>query len=278
MNLLFTGREGAGSWKVRAEQLGQACGAMVKPLANREDCKEADLVVVVKRTPSIVINGLHGKPWVWDLVDFYPQPTCQCWSKDEAIGWVQHQIKVLRPNAIIWPTQRMREDCDPGIPGFVLPHHHRPGIECNPVREKVERVGYEGRALYLDGWEDPIKRECRRRGWEFVTNPGALSDLDIVIAVRGGRWQSYAATHWKSNVKLANAHGSGTPFIGQQEYGYLETRSGAEYWVADPKGVGMCFDWLTPRSTREQVHDRFLQKSYPLEQAAEDLMGFLRGL
>ena len=278
MNLLFTGRGGSGSWTVRGEQLGQACGATVKPLAGREDCKAADLVVVVKRTPSIVTTSLQGKPWVFDLVDFYPQPTCRFWSQDEAIGWVRHQIKHLRPNGIIWPTQRMREDCDIGLPGIVLPHHHRPGIARNPIREHVTTVGYEGRALYLDGWQEAIERECKRRGWEFVVNPENLADLDIVIAVRGGQWRSYAATHWKSNVKLANSHGSGTPFIGQQEYGYLETRAGAEYWVDEPKGVGMCFDWLTPQSTRKQVQERFLKRAYPVEQAAADLMGFLRGL
>ena len=79
-------------------------------------------------------------------------------------------------------------------------------------------------------------------------------------------------------MKLANAHGSGTPFIGQQEAGYIENASGCEYWTEDVGGLKVCFDWLTDQGARELVSERFLQKAYPVEQAAKDLSAFLHGL
>lgn len=277
MKLLFTGRGGAGAWTIRGEQLGHACNAKVKPLATLGDVQAADVTVVVKRVPETLLQSLRGRPWVYDIVDAYPQPESARWTQDEAVEWVSRHIAKLNPSAVIWPNQRMRDDCDDGRPGMVLPHHHRPGIKRNPIRKDVCTVGYEGAAAYLDGWTPAIDRECKRRGWRFVVNPLHLADLDIVLAVRGGQWDGYAARNWKSNVKLANAHGSGTPFVGQAECGYMETASGCEYWVAEPQGLGLCFDWLEPQTTREQVSDRFVQKAYTLEQASKDLMGFLCG-
>lgn len=279
MKLLFTGRGGAaGSWSIRGEQLGLACGAKVKPLATSTDIRAADLTVVVKRAPDALIAALRGRPWVYDIVDAYPQPESARWSQEESIGWVTRHIEKLNPTAVIWPNQRMRADCDDGRPGIVLKHHHRPGIHRNPIRPQVRTIGYEGSSAYLDGWLPSIVKECARRHWEFVLNPPRLADLDIVLALRGGQWDGYAARNWKSNVKLANAHGSGTPFVGQRECGYMETASGAEYWADEPKDLATCFDWLEDVSTRELVSDRFVAKAYTLEQAAADLTGFLRAL
>jgi hypothetical protein len=279
MNLLFTGRGGAaGSWEVRGRQVGVACGAKVKPLATLSDVQAADVTVVVKRVPDALLQSLRGRPWVYDIVDAYPQPESARWSQDEAIEWVSRHIARLNPTAVIWPNQRMRGDCDDGRPGLVLKHHHRPNILRNPIRKHVQAIGYEGEANYLDGWMPVIARECKRRGWKFVTNPAHLSDLDIVLAVRGGQWDGYATRNWKSAVKLANAHGSGTPFVGQRECGYLETASGAEYWADSPADLGACFDWLTDQSARELVSDRFTKKAYTVEHAATDLLGFLRAL
>ncbi len=77
--------------------------------------------------------------------------------------------------------------------------------ELNPIREKVAKVGYEGAPLYLGQWREAIETECRRRGWQFVTNPRQLSDLDIVVSLRGGKYDGYQPRAWKSNIKLANA-------------------------------------------------------------------------
>jgi len=275
VNLLFTGRGTSGSWKVRGAQLGAACGAVVKQAATASECKSADIVVAVKRVNDELLRSLRqsGRPWVFDSVDFYPQPRSYTWSRAEAVEWVSGQLKHLSPAAVIWPNQRMCDDCDTGLPGFVLPHHHRPGIKLNPIRTKVHTVGYEGAAPYLGRWREAIESECTRRGWTFVVNPANLADLDIVLAVRDGL--GYVSSHWKSAVKLSNAHGSGTPFVGQREIGYLEAASGAEYWADDRKELATCFDWLGSQDTREQVRDRFLQRAYPVERAAKDLTAFL---
>ena len=280
MNLLFTGRGGAGSWEVRGRQLGAACGAVVQEKASTAMCKEADIVVVVKRVTPDMLASLRfaRRTWVFDAVDFYPQPLCGEWSREESIRWVKKQIKVLSPSAVIWPTQRMMDDCGDGRPGLVLPHHHRPGIAPNPVREQVRLVGYEGRSVYLGGWEAVIHRECLRRGWKFTSTPASLADLDIVVALRGDQWSSYAATHWKSNVKLANAHASGTPFVGNAECGYKETATGCELWAETGNDLAKAFDMLSSASEREQISDRFRQRAYSVEQAADDLGAFLRGL
>lgn len=275
MKVLVTGRGGvAGSWIVRGEQLGAQMGATVRPLAESAD--GFDITVVVKRTPPQVMQAVQGRRWVWDIVDAYPQPESYGWDRSEAIDWVRRRVRDLKPTAMIWPTARMRQDCDIDLPGLVLPHHYRPRLPVNPIRDRVQAVGYEGAPAYLGHWRVALEDECARRGWRFVVNPASLADLDIVVAVRdrGG----YVSRHWKSNVKLANAHGSGTPFVGQQECGYLETASGAEYWAEDRESLARSFDWLTDQGAREQVADRFLHRAYPVQRAADELKAFLHAL
>lgn len=277
MNLLFTGRGTSGSWAIRGEQLGQASGAVVKQAATAEQCKAADVIVAVKRVNDPLLAAMRAsyKPWVFDIVDCYPQPHCTSWTRSEAVAWVKAQIKRLSPAAVVWPNRKMREDCDDGRPGLVLPHHHRPGIAINPVRPTVQTVGYEGAAAYLGSWRETIEAECAKRNWHFMVNPARLADLDIVVAVRSVEYSGYAQFHWKSNVKLANAHGSGTPFIGQCECGYLETATGCEYWADEPKQLATCFDWLESQETRELISDRFREAAYPVGQAATELKAFL---
>lgn len=278
MKLLVTGRGTSGSWKIRGEQLGAALGATVKQGVTESDCRGADVVYVVKRVNDRLLTALRraGRPWVYDILDAYPQPLCSGWSRDEAIEWVHRQLRRMEPSAVVWPNARMREDCDTGLPGMVLRHHHRPGIAVNPARPRVQVVGYEGATAYLGQWRAVIEQECARRGWRFVANPDRLADLDIVLAVRDGA--GYAQIHWKSNVKLANAHGSGTPFVGERECGYLEAASGAEYWAEDRASLVMSFDWLASQATRQEVRARFLASAYTVEDAAADLADFLRGL
>lgn len=280
MRLLFTGRGTSGSWAIRGQQIGEALGAKVKPLAAHADFQACDLAVVVKRVPEPIRGGLasSGKPWVYDIVDAYPQPLSSGWQRSEAISWIRRHVMTLNPTAVIWPNQRMRDDCDDGRPGLVLPHHARPHQAPNPVREHIATVGYEGRADYLQGWAMVLHKECERRGWRFVVNPERLADLDIVVAFRGGQWDGYASQHWKSGVKLANAHATGTHFVGRPDDGYTETASGAEYWATSPAEIRIAFDWLEPQSTRELVSDRFRESVYTIDRAAETLRPFLESL
>lgn len=277
MKVLVTGRGGAGSWSVRGEQLGAAMGATVKPMASRKDMLAHDVVLVVKRVPAELLRELRaaGRPWVYDIVDAYPQPACATWSQEQCLAWAKRHIAELAPDRIVWPNARMRKDCGSPFEPVVY-HHHRPGIARNPIRESVKTVGYEGSSKYLDGWLVPMMRECERRGIRFVINPAQLADLDIVVAMRGGIWDGYPQRHWKSNVKLANAHGSGTPFIGAVEEGYKETAIGCEYWADTPREFARALDWLETQDARQVVHKRFIEAAYRVEQAARDMLCALK--
>lgn len=278
MKVAVTGRGGAGSWQMRGEQLGRAIGAHVEP--KMRDFGGYDAVVVVKRTPPDLISAIRAArvPWFYDVVDAFPQPESSTWDRDRAILWVRETLVHLKPNGVIWPTQRMRDDVDPfhRIPNsVVIPHHCRPGAAENPIRNEIARVGYEGRSCYLACWEDTLRRECARRGLEFVVNPARLADVDVVVAFRGGEWASYATRHWKSHVKLANAHGTGTPFIGQRESGYLENACGREFWAESLTEISAALDWMAERDVRADISDRFRASAYRLEHASEELRRFL---
>lgn len=277
MTLLFTGNGTAGSWFCRGQQIGDALGARVAPLAGLQDFRQASAVVVVKRVSDerLALLRRSGTPWVLDVVDGYPQPAANEWEQGEAIDWFRRRLAYLKPDAVIWPNARMGEDVGFSGPQAVIYHHHRPGIRSNPIRREVEAIGYEGSSRYIEPWRGHIDAECAKRGWRFVLNPPSLSQVDIVLALRGGRWNGYVSQHWKSNVKLANAHGSGTPFIGSPEEGYKETASGAEYWSRDIGSLRMAFDWLHDQSSREAVSDRFRQRAYPVECAAQHYKDFL---
>lgn len=246
MNVLVTGNGKSGSWKIRGEQLGAAIGATVLPRAAA--VVGYDLVVAVKRPPLVT-----GVPIVYDILDAWPQPAGNAWGKPECMTWLRKSVAAIRPVGIVAATRAMAADCaEFGVPVLALPHHARPGLEQNPVRERVQVVGYEGAEHYIAGWRPLIEDECRRRGWRFVVNPARLSDVDIVLALRGAT--GYAPRHWKSNVKLANAQGSGTPFIGCREAGYMETAVGTcEKWADTPEELAQAFNALTPQGERRRA-------------------------
>lgn len=230
MRILVAGKSTKGAWPIRGEQLGEAIGARVLPNARAiEDC---DVVIVVKRPKQDLLERIkhYGAPIVWDVVDAYPQPGALEWGKSDCLHWLALEVKRIKPIAIVAATKAMAADCDFGIPVLALEHHARMQKRINPIRKNVEAVGYEGDARYLGKWQPFLEQECKRRKWRFEVNPKALADLDIVVALREAR--GYAATQWKSNVKLANAQASGTPIIMQRDAGYMETASGAE-WLAD---------------------------------------------
>lgn len=277
MKLLFTGRGTSGSWKVRGEQLGKACGATVKPMASLQQCRDADIIVQVKRFDAKLLGNLQksGRPWVWDLVDFYPQPACSVWSRAKAIKWVQRQIKAAKPSGVIWPNRRMQADCSVNIPGLVLYHHARPDVGVNMIAPTIKNVGYEGSPRYLGRWQQLIIDQCSARGWKFCVNTHPVDKVDLVVAFRDDPHNGYVQRHWKSNVKLSNAHGAGTPFIGPSESGYIETGTGFESWVNDMSALSKAFDRLEPYKVRAEIGRQFLANAYTLDEAARDLTEFL---
>lgn len=280
MNVLFTGRGGAGSWDIRGTQLAAAMECTATHHATYPDVLDHDLVVVVKKIPSDVLRYLRltRKPWVFDALDFYPQPLCTHWQRDEAIAWVQAQIKQLNPTAVLWPNQRMRDDCDDGRPGLVLYHHHRPGLEAITVASKLRTVAYEGAEKYLGQWTQPLTQACKTHGAKFLFNVASMRIADAVVAVRDKPFSGYAQFHWKSNVKLANAQAMGAVFVGQPECGYKETSTGAELWVNNAGELNEALQTLAPQAYRQSMQAKALSAAYTVQQAAKDLKGFLRGL
>ncbi len=268
MNVLVTGSGKSGSWQIRGAQLGAAIGATVQ--VNALDIAAHDIAVVVKRPPIALVERIHraGVPLVYDVVDAWPQPVGNEWPREKCLAWLAEQIKTLRPAGIVAATQAMAADCAGfGVPVLPLPHHARPGLKRNTVREHVAVVGYEGGEHYMSGrWRAIVETECFERGWQYTSNPDSLSDLDIVVAMRDA--SGYAPAHWKSNVKLANAQGSGTPFIGAFEAGYRETASGAEYLVSDRATLAHAMDVLTDWQVRQQCSKVMLSAAPALEDVA----------
>jgi len=275
MKILVTGRGGAGSWAIRGDQIGAALGADVAPMATLDAMRAADVILAVKRVPPQLLADIRrsGRPWVYDIVDAYPQPACTSWSRADAIAWVQALLADLQPTAVIWPTERMRDDVCGGAAGAgaVVHHHCRPGIERNPVRDRIGVLGYEGCTDYLAGWQTAIAQECRRLRLQFVANPARLADVDIVLALRGPAHNGYVQRHWKSGVKLANAHGSGTPFVGGPECGYRETATGGEAWVESDDDLRAALTQLSAAETRRAVAAAFLAAARTVDTAAAEV-------
>jgi hypothetical protein len=246
--ILFTGRGTSGSWQIRGVQIGQTLVAKVQP--KTPDLSDVDLAVIVKRVPDDLLEKIRrrGVPVVWDIVDAWPQPIGNEWTERQAKDWLYAQIDRIRPIGIVSATQQMGVDCGADIPVLALPHHSRPGLDINPIRDCVKRIGYEGSLKHLGKWEHFYRSECKHRGWEFVPNPESMTDVDIVIAAR--ELHGYAPRHWKSNVKLANPQGSGTPCIMPRECGYLETQSGGELWADTMEEARHALDVLTDKQER----------------------------
>lgn len=276
MRILITGKGKSGSWKIRGEELGGLVGRVL-PNATYADCIESEVIVVIKKFGQFGEFCNHiDRPIIWDLIDFYPQPECGAWSREFAIDWVRSQIQKFKPAGVIYATQRMMSDVD--LPGVWIPHHARPDTVINPIREKVEVVGYEGDERYLGKWRPLLEAECRRRGWRFVCNDRPVGMMDIVVAFRDAQFNGYVQRHWKSNVKLANAHAAGTPFIGPPESGYLETAAGGEQWVEDPAELSAAFDSLEPYEVRREIAMAFRRNTITAQACANTLRDYAQEL
>jgi len=274
MHVLMTGRGTSGSWRIRGLQLGGEMGATV--LSNALDVAPYDVAVLVKRPTAELLQRFRraGTKVVWDLVDSWPQPAGNEWNKQRCLDWLEEQIIMIRPAGIVAATKAMAADCERfDVPVLALPHHARPGLRMNPIRP-VKVVGYEGGEQYIARWRPVIEAECAQRGWQFATQPAELADVDIVLALRDS--SGYAPRNWKSNVKLANAQGSGTPVICGREAGYLETASGAERWADTPEELVAAFDELEPTAVRRDASKTLRNAAPSIDSVAATYVAWLR--
>ncbi|HEX7770339.1 MAG TPA: hypothetical protein VF422_09980 [Dokdonella sp.] len=209
---------GKGSWEMRGIQLGAAMGARVTSSPTDEDFRWCDLVILVKKhAPTFAPRAhKHGKPIVWDALDFWSQPAHNSYNEAAAKNALQAQIRFIKPALTIGATQAMTSAIESfGYKGAYLPHHSWAGLAPTPPREHVSVVAYEGNPAYLGRWHGWISEACRKRGWEFAVNPPDLSKADILVAFRDGPWDGWICREWKSGVKVVNAIAAGRPLISQ---------------------------------------------------------------
>lgn len=278
MQILVTGKGGkAGSWAVRGSQLGAAMGAEVQPMAEHSDCLSASIIVVVKRTPAALMrNVMHSKrPWVWDIVDAWPQPAGNAWSQDQALHWLRGEIERLKPTGIVFPTLRMQADSGFKGHSIVLPHHAWPKYQPVSVRQSVRVVGYEGDERYLGRWRGILQSECDRRDWILQVNQD-MQNADIGVALRDT--SGYPSAAWKSNCKLANIQALGIPAVLSPEAGYKETSNGTEYWIDHPAQIVHAFDELSDADTRSLIAQAQIHSAPQLKEIAGVYRVWLRNL
>lgn len=277
MRILVTGSGCSGSWKIRGVQLGAALGAVVSPRASLAQCKDADIIVGVKRVPPETLQAIRDsrKPWVWDVVDAWPQPAGVSYNRMQAVKWLRAALDSASPSAVVWPTRAMQDDAGYARPQKVVYHHAWPKYQPAPLNEVVRRVGYEGGTRYLGRWAGPLRKLCAMVGAELVIN-GDLSTCDIGVALRdaGG----YPAQQWKSNCKLANLQALGIAAICSPESGYRETSSGAEYFIEDEVGLQRAFAALLPLGERERCREAALRAAPSLGMVAEEYRTWLTSL
>ena len=273
MKILFTGKGGAGSWEIRGRQLAQALGAKAIPNASADECAKYDVVVVVKKQGKADIS--KARLVVWDIVDAWPQPAGNQWTPKQGREYLRGRVAC---DAVVYATKQMASDLNFPMPSLVLPHHHRPGIKRNPIRGTISRIGYEGDPRFLEEWRDILEHECQCLGWEFVINPKSVDSVDALVAFRAGRFGGSLPRRWKSNVKLANAQGSGTPIICNRESGYQETSDNGVFWCDSLSELRGALRWLTDYQLRCEIHEHFLSQSFSVDQAAEVYGAWLSSL
>lgn len=240
-----------GSFTIRGRQIAAAMSARAVFNPCAADLADADIIIGVKRVGPALLSMIRrtGKPWVWDILDSWGQPTQCRMERFEAVNWLRSRAKEVNPAGFIVTTTAMFKDLEP-IKNTAVIAHHGWARPINPIREEMVVVGYEGNPRYIDGWRKIIERECAGRGLMFVVNPTDYAMIDVVLAVRGETWDGYPSRAWKSNVKVANAQITGTPVIAMPESGAVEFSTGGELFIHHPEDLGKALDHLAPVAER----------------------------
>lgn len=265
MRPVIVGGGDSGSWAIRGLQMSEATGFPVR--APTERISGYDVVIVVKRAIRQLIRW-PGQKLVWDIVDAWPQPSGNSWSRVESLAWLKMQLDTYKPDLTIAATQRMAEDIQAfGYRAVCIVHHSRP-YPVVSVRADLRTVIYEGSEQHLGTWAKVLHELGKEQGFQFIINPLHYWVADVVVGLR--QPEGYPARCWKSNVKQANAQASGLPFIGSPECGYKETGSGREIYVTDRAELKAALEYLRPVKTRLEIAEAMVAVAPRLEKVAED--------
>ena len=275
----FTGNVKAGSWQIRGEQISsERSNWAALPNPSRSDFVNFDVLCVVKKLNSKIVSSARdqGLHIVYDIVDSWRQPRdgLKCHSVEDARVLFRKKWKKIDADLFIFPTEQMLIDLGDLVPkGQVIYHHYRPGIPLNPIRDQVLTVGYEG-ADFLGEWKSRLEESCRQMGVTFVTNPLNYSDIDVVVLARGGLHANFLSHRYKSNVKLANAYGSGTPaLVHIAEQSAHDTDCGNVLYFSDIGSFDQQLDLLINNlELRRSISNSFLlaAKNYEISSIAKE--------
>lgn len=266
VRVLFTSKSSAGAWQIRGEQIAATRANWVaRNQPTDDEIAACDVLCVVKKPVGEVLDRARqlGKAIVYDIVDSWAQPEDGLRHTDvaaarELFGPVW---SALGADGYIFPTRRMQLDLGGLVThGITIYHHFWPQIRRNPLRERMLTVGYEG-GDYLGEWRPRLEAACASRGLRFVANPSEFTELDAVVLARGGEHGSFLARSYKSNVKLANAYGSGTPALAH--YGEMsahDTDTGdVLFFTGEPGSLERQLDALLhDGDLRKRIHHNFL--------------------
>jgi len=286
--VLFVGKSRkAGSWAMRGEQIASMRSHWSSSFAaSPADLLKCDIVCFVKHVDRSVYSLARKmkKICVYDVIDSWPQPDAYSLyqNRSQAVLFFTQKWKIYNWDAMIFANRHMHFHLGHLAPeSIAIYHHYRPGIQINPIRQVVKRIGYEGNENYLGLWKTRLEQICREKKWEWVVNPRQLADLDIGIAVREGQHDGFLANAYKSNVKLANLYGSGTPCIlGSAEVSYHETDCGTVPFFATEKDLRERLSDLESYDKRIALQNDFLKvrQSFSLESIAEIYEAFFAQL
>lgn len=284
INVCFTGKSSAGSWQIRGDQIAAKrlnWFATNKP--TKSDLERSDLICVVKKPDLGIVDLAHemGKPIVYDIIDSWAQPDegISCPDVQTARALFSRLWGRINADGYIFPTRQMENDLGLLVKERItIYHHYWPQIQKNPIRKTVKTIGYEG-ADFLGEWLPFFKKVCEKRNIEFVVNPENYTDMDIVVLARGGAHGSFLARNYKSNIKLANAYGSGTPaLVHFDEMAPHNVDTGdVMFFTSWPGSFERQLDALIDNyALRMTIHENFLKAAckYHVDSAANQFEAF----
>lgn len=250
--ILIVGADSKGSWQVRGLELGRAIGARVTLSPTDGDWRWAQVIVLVKRAADHWGKTARrgGVPVVWDALDFWAQPEDNTLGREEHIAAASALARRCGAALVIGATAAMAAD----LGGVALPHHSRPGLSLPPMRRRATTVAYEGVPKYLGQWRHALETACARLGFEFLVNPRALSDGDILVAFRDGRWDGWACRRWKSGIKYVNAIAVGRPILTQPCAAFEEIAPVGRA-IDSPDELGVALETLADHQYRRTAYE-----------------------